>query len=331
MKTQKSILDNRIPSDEIPVLLTIFNRPDKTKAVIENLRKIKPKRLYIAADGPRPDRPEEVDRCRQARETATSIDWSCEIKTRFLENNIGVDPAVSSAIDWFFQNVEYGIILEDDCIVHPHFFDFCGELLVRYSDDERMMQISSLSPYDSRQYPYDYHFSQVFRPSGGWSTWRRAWKHYTSDVNCYGNEEAMAILKVYNSNYHMCRWKYNRLIAYKNGSLKKQFWSFWDVQWIMACSAQNGLNIVPEKNLMINIGFDEESTHTKKTNPIFENLQLQPLQFPLRHPPFVYSDYRPERTLEKRIYNSLPVKSRVMYILRQFKGALFYLRDMMPY
>ena len=152
----------RIPDEEIPVLLTIFNRPDKTRAVMENLRQIKPKRLFVAADGPRRDFPQDEEKCRLARQAATTTDWSCDVTTRFLEDNMGCDLAVPLGIDWFFRSVEYGIILEDDCIVHPHFFAFCGELLERYSNDQRIMQISSLSPYSAREHPYDYHFSRTF-------------------------------------------------------------------------------------------------------------------------------------------------------------------------
>jgi len=324
-----SLSHSRTPNEEIPVLLTIFNRPDKTRAVMENLRHIKPKQLFVAADGPRLDRPQDIEKCRLAREVATTVDWACDIKTRYLDDNMECDPAVSSAIDWFFDHVELGIILEDDCIIHAHFFAFCGELFVRYADDQRIMQISSFSPYATRKHPYDYHFSRMFRCSGGWGTWRRAWKHYTSDMNRYTDQEALAILKAYHLDHWKCLQQYRALLKSKNGSPNQ--WVHWDFQWNLACAAQNGLSIVPEKNLLINIGFDEDSTHTGQVNPIFENLQAQPLQFPLRHPRFVYADNEPERSLEQRIYRSLPLKSRCMYLLRRALGTMSYLREIMPY
>jgi hypothetical protein len=293
---------------------------------MENLRQIKPKRLFVAADGPRPSHLQDKEKCRLARQAATAVGWPCDIKTRFLDENIGCDPAVSSAIDWFFQNVEYGVILEDDCLPHPDFFSLCGELLGRYSDDQRIMQISSLSPYVPREHPYDYHFSRMFHCSGGWGTWRRAWKHFTFDMDRYSNREALAILKAYHPDHSKCLQQYRKFLQFKKGSF-----NHWDFQWNMACYAQNGLSIVPEKNLMINIGFDEDSTHTQRVNPVFENLKAQPLKFPLRHPPFVYADSQPERSLEKRIYRSLPVKSRCMYLLRRGLGVISYLRETMPY
>ncbi len=294
---------------------------------MENLRQIKPKRLFVVADGPRRNHPQDIEKCRLAREVVvTTVDWACDIKTRFLGDNMGCDPAVSSAIDWFFQKVEYGIILEDDGVIHPHFFAFCGELFVRYSDDLRIMQISSLSPYAAREHPYDYHFSRAFRCGGSWATWRRAWKHFTSNMDRYSDKEALAILKAYHPDHTICLQQYRKLLEFKKGSFNN-----WDFQWNMACYAQNGLSIVPEKNLMINTGFDEDSTHTRHMNSIFGNLQAQPLRFPLRHPPFVYADSHPERSLEKRTYRSLPLKSRCMYLLRRASGTITYLREVMPY
>lgn len=323
---EKELTMQCIPNEEIPVLLTIFNRPEKTKAVIENLRQIRPNRLFVAADGPRLDSPQDRENCRLARQAATDIDWACDINTRFLDVNIGCDPAVSSAIEWFFQNVEFGIILEDDCIIHPHFFTFCGEVFVRYFNDQRIMQISSLSPYAEREYPYDYHFSRAFRCSGGWGTWRRAWKHFTSNMDRYSDEEAFAILKAYYPDHTKCLQIYRKFLEFKKGSFNN-----WDFQWNMACYAQNGLSIVPEKNLMINIGFGEDSTHTNHMNPVFENIQVQPIKFPLQHPLIMYADSKPERILEKRIYRSLCLKSRCIYLLQRALGAISYLREVLPY
>ena len=243
--------------------------------------------------------------------------------------NIGVDPGVRTGMEWFFRHVEYGIMLEDDCILHPHFFTFCGELLARYYDDERVMQISSLSPYAPRKHPYDYHFSRMFRCSGGWATWRRAWKYYTSEMGRYSDQETFAILKACNWDYPKCLQQYKTLMEFQKGSRNQ--WVHWDFQWNMACHAQNGLAIVPEKNLMINIGFDEESTHTQEIDPIFQSLRTQPLVFPLRHPPLVYADSQPERSLEKKIYRNLSIKSRCVHVLRQVLGGIAYLSETLSF
>ena len=329
---QSSIhLSNCIPNEDIPVLLTIFNRPDLTRKVMDNLRNIKPKRLFVAADGPRPDRPQDIERCQLARQEAVAVDWPCEITTRFLDENLSVDPAVSSAINWFFEQVEFGIILEDDCIVHPDFFTLCGELFVRYADDLRIMQVSSLSPYEAREHPYDYHFSRTFRCSGGWGTWRRAWKYFNSDMRRYGDAEALEIMKAYHSDYYKLLWLHKKLVEIKSGDFFYPWWSHWDYQWNLVCASQNGLCIVPEQNLMENIGFDDDSTHTVNITPVFENLRTHSLDFPIRHPDFVHSDSQPERELGNRIFKSLSLKSRFLYMFRRMVGSIYYLSEVMPY
>jgi hypothetical protein len=320
---------NRIPSDAIPVLLILFNRPDMVKPVIENLRQVRPKRLFLAADGPRVGHPQDADKCRLAREAALSVDWDCHIETRFHETNLGCDPAVSSAIDWFFQQVECGILLEDDCLVHPDYFALCGELLERYREDERIMQIASFSPYPKREHSYDYHFSRRFRCSGGWATWRRAWIKFRSDMHQYQDRESWQILNAYHRDYLMLNRSYRSLIACRNG--KRTHWDHWDFQWNLSCNAQNGLSLVPEPNLMLNIGFGEDSTHTKEIDPIFHGLAFESLSFPLRHPPLVYADQEPEQGLEKRLYHALPLAGRCKWLLRHVLGAWMHFREMLPW
>ena len=303
--------------EKVPVLLTIFNRAETTRRVIEALRQIKPFHIFVAADGPRPDYPEDNEKCSLARQTALNIDWPCDLKTRFLDKNIGCDHAVSSAIGWFFEHVDYGIILEDDCIPHAHFFSFCDELFHRYADDQRIMQISGLAPYAPREYPYDYHFSRTFRCAGCWGTWRRAWKYFTFSLEQYREDEALEMFKAYYSDYAICRMQYLKFCQFKQG-----IYNYWDFLWNMACFSQNGLCIVPEKNLNFNIGFDLDATHTKDIPSVFENLKVFPLVFPLRHPPFVFADSRPERALEKVIHRRLPFKSRCGLHLRHALGAI---------
>jgi len=311
--------------EQVPVLLTIFNRAEKVRRVIEALRQIKPFYFFLAADGPRPEYPEDNEKCGLARQTALKIDWSCDLKTRFLDKNIGCDPAVSSAIGWFFEHVDYGIILEDDCIPHPDFFSFCDELFHRYADDQRIMQISGFAPYAEREYPYDYHFSRTFRCSGCWGTWRRAWKYFRFSLEQHREDEAREMLKAYYSDYATCRRQYLKFCQFKKG-----IYNYWDFLWNMACYSQNGLCIVPEKNLCLNIGFDPDATHTKDMPTVFENLKVSPLSFPLRHPPFVFADSRPERGLERIINRSLPFKSRCRLHLRHALGTIAYFFETLP-
>src|SRR4030042_6453503 len=147
-----------------PVLFLIFNRPDTTEKVFDEIRKAKPKKLFVAADGPRQDKQGEKEKVGRARQIVIDgIDWDCEIKTLFRDKNLGCKVAVSSAINWFFENEEMGIILEDDCLPHQSFFRFCGELLEKYKDDERIMVISGENLlFGRKRTNYSYYFSRYY-------------------------------------------------------------------------------------------------------------------------------------------------------------------------
>jgi len=272
--------------------------------------------LFITADGPRPDRSEDAEKCRITRQVALEIDWPCEVKTRFLDDNMGCDPCVSSAVTWFFKNVHEGVILEDDCVPHPHYFKFCQEMFERYSDDKRIMQVSGFSPYPKRQHPYDYHFSRAFRCGGGWGTWRRAWELYSESLDPY-RESITQIMNAYFPYSAKRRQRLDLFDRISRGSRNN-----WDFKWNVACYSQNALCIVPENNLVTNIGFDEEGTHTVAPNPLFSHRQVDALASPLRHPKYVFADTRPEYCLERNMYRSLALKSRCAYMLRHALGAL---------
>jgi len=173
-----------------PILFLIFNRPDTTQKVFNAIRKAKPKQFFIAADGSPPDREGEIEKCQKSRKIATSVDWDCEVKTLFRDKNLGCKIAISSAIDWFFENVEEGIILEDDCLPHQSFFWFCQELLEYYRNDTRIMHISGDNfQFGRKRGEGSYYFSK-YSHVWGWATWRRAWKCF--DINMKSFEEFKA-------------------------------------------------------------------------------------------------------------------------------------------
>jgi hypothetical protein len=227
---------------------------------------------------------------------------------------MGCDLSVSSAIDWFFSHVPYGVILEDDCISHPDFFPFCADMFERFADDQRIMQVSGLSPYPDRHHPFDYHFSRTFR-CWGWGTWRRAWSLYSESVDVYDGCVG-AILKAYYPHSVDFKIRYLRYQAFKDRKRDN-----WDFKWNLACYANNGLAVVPEKNLVINIGFDDDSTHTSNSSHWLAGLQSESLSFPLRHPLFVYADTGREATLRPTIHNNLNVKGRLVSRYRHLVGA----------
>ena len=164
------------------VLFLLFNRPDTTTHVFEKIRQIKPQRLYVASDGPRESYDGEIEKVIKAREIASKVDWPCELKTLFRDKNLGCKKGVSSAITWFFEHEEQGIILEDDCIPNLDFFNFCENLLIRYSRDKRIFTITG-SNFQNGKWRGDasYYFSKKFH-CWGWATWKRAWKLYQGDI-----------------------------------------------------------------------------------------------------------------------------------------------------
>jgi hypothetical protein len=269
---------------DTPILFLIFNRPDTTKLVFEAIRNIKPKQLFIAADGPRLDRPGEKEKCRETRSIITKIDWACEVKTLLQPINLGCKVGVSSAINWFFSEVEKGIILEDDCLPDLSFFPFCAELLEKYRDDSRIMMISGDNFLLSKEkVKYSYYFSK-YHFIWGWATWRRSWKLY--DVNMTNWPlllDDCNFLALFPGKQERRYWK-NILNKTFQGKIDT-----WDYQWALTKWIHNGLTICPKVNLIKNIGFSREATHTKR-EVLVANLESHAIPFPIKHPPFCYQD-----------------------------------------
>jgi hypothetical protein len=170
---------------DTPILFLVFNRPETTSIVFDEIKKIKPSRLFIAADGPRDSKLNEIHKCQEVRELFDTIDWPCELKTLYRQENLGCKIAVSSAITWFFEQVEYGIILEDDCLPDLTFFEFCSELLLKYEKDNEVMMIGGNNfhkkPLEISSSYYFTNYPHIW----GWATWRRAWSNYNLDVSDY--------------------------------------------------------------------------------------------------------------------------------------------------
>jgi hypothetical protein len=272
------------------VLLLIFNRPDLTEQVMEQIRKAQPPQLFVGADGPRADRPDDSENCEEAREVATDVEWDCEVHTLFREENLGCKQAVSSAITWFFEHVEAGIILEDDCVPHSTFFPYCADLLQRYRHDERVMTISgdNFQPAE-RTYDASYYFS-VYNHVWGWATWRRAWQHYEGNIPAWDSLKGTGWLEGWLGTEEEARyWEsiFDRVAREEIDS--------WAYPWTFSCWREHGLTILPATNLVSNIGFDERSTHTASEESDAARLPVDPLSFPLRHPSGMVRDYEADR------------------------------------
>jgi len=169
-----------------PVLFLVYKRPDTTRQVFEAIRQAKPPRLYVAADGPKKNVPGEAEKVKQVREIISNgVDWDCEVKTLFRDENLGCKYGPVEGINWFFKNEEEGIILEDDTLPSQSFFWFCQELLERYKDDTRIMVISGDNFQNGiTRGTCSYYFSR-YNHIWGWASWRRAWKYYSVDMKLW--------------------------------------------------------------------------------------------------------------------------------------------------
>ncbi len=294
---------------QCPVLLIIFNRPETTKLVFEAIRKAKPTRLYIAADGPRPDVTGDAENCIAARKIVEHIDWDCKVETRFCTQNLNCGVAPSSAFTWFFQHEEEGIILEDDCLPSQSFFWYCQELLERYRNDPRVMHIGGNNFFNGWQKDSDY--SYYFSRSGyiwGWATWRRAWEKFDYTIKLYQKAKERNFFKYFFLN------RFERL--YRLEKLDKTFEAnrkvdWWDYQWDFARYAHGGLAIVPNTNLVKNLGFGKLATHTKNGNSTRANMEALDIEFPLHHPPFMIRDMESDKK-----YFKVLMKDSIIYKFR---------------
>lgn len=257
-----------------PVLFLVFNRLDTTKKVFEEIIKAKPKQLFIALDGPR-NQEEKIKTDAVRKYVLDNIDWRCEVKTLLRDKNLGCKYAVAGAIDWFFENVEQGIILEDDCVPSQSFFRFCQEMLEKYKEDTRIMQVGGTNVMSGKNYgPESYFFSTKLSP-WGWATWKRSWALYDIKMDNYEKLKSRGLLKMMKDQI------FTGIIGRKGyKDLRSGKMDTWDYQWYTSCILNNGLGIISKINLIRNIGF-LEGTHT--TNGMDnKSLPRQELNFPLR-------------------------------------------------
>jgi len=264
-----------------PVLFIVFNRPDLVAQSFQAIRQYRPDRLYIAADGPRPDRESDTLLCKKTRDTVSGmIDWECDVHTLFREENAGCGRGVSEAISWMFEREDYGIILEDDCLPSCSFFLFCEQLLLKYKEEENVMQINGHNPSALKAKGNAYAFSR-YPKIWGWATWKRAWEKFDFKMDywplyrksgAYLKDfpllEAFIHGKVWNSYYKELRTA---------GKIRA-----WDIQWSVAVFMNRGLCVVPEMNLVRNIGVGVDATNNFYSSG--EKQELGELSFPLIHP-----------------------------------------------
>lgn len=256
----------------VPILFLVFNRPAQTTRVFETIRQARPQRLFVAADGPRPGRAGEGALCAETRRLATAIDWPCEIKTLFRETNLGCGAAVSGAISWFFENVEEGIILEDDCLPNPDFFKFCAVMLERYRDNEKVGTIGGVHCLPAELEMNRSHYASKYFQMWGWASWRRFWQHYDFSMSTATDQGWRDIFRA--THPVQLEAKFWHLIYQK---LKSGGFDTWDFQVCFTAWQQRAVHIMPSKNLVSNLGYGSDATHTNFASQMSE-LSTFPLE-----------------------------------------------------
>lgn len=290
-----------------PILFLVFNRLEQAMLVFEQIKLQQPDQLFIAADGPRTDRPEEAAQCELVRMAVLKcIDWPCKVETLFRTDNLGCGKAVSSAIDWFFSHVEEGIILEDDCLPDGTFFPFCTTLLERYRLDENIMHING-SNYQMGTLRGDgsYYFSR-YAHVWGWATWRRAWQHYDFSLDRYRDFSRQGL---------------NIFLQSELQSIFDAQADTWDIQWFMTVWFNKGWVITPNVSLVKNIGFGEQATHTY-TIPQWLKKIVHGKIAEIRHPEQNNIDEEADSYTISTLYNPNKLTIRLKKIVRN--NAILY-------
>jgi FAD/FMN-containing dehydrogenase len=276
-------------STSVPVLLILFRRPDATRQVFDAIREAQPPVLFLAADGPRDHRPDDEAKCQQARAVVENVDWDCTVHRDFRDDNLGCGRRPASAIDWVFEHVDRAIILEDDCVPNPSFFRFCEEMLDRYADASHVMHVNGNTfGLDQRRWSdYSYGFGN-YPQAWGWATWRRAWKSFDFHMTDWPAFRDAGMVESLDGGVRAAQRridKWERVYGTEDPEI-------WDYQWHFAVSRQSGLAVVPQRNLVSNIGHNEDATHTVNPESERANIARHPLSFPLQHPPYIVSDPR---------------------------------------
>lgn len=285
------------------VAFLIFNRPELTQIVFEAIRKAKPRKLLVVADGPRIDKIGETEKCEAVRAVIETVDWECEVIQNYSDTNLGCKKRISSGLDWVFSEVEEAIIIEDDCLPTASFFQYCKTLLDRFRHNELVMMIGGSNFQDgNRRTPYSYYFSKYMHV-WGWATWRRAWQTYDVAMKTWPETKANQLLKVRCLDPYEQRYWENIFDKVFAGEVDT-----WDYQWMYNCWAQGGLSIIPNANLISNIGFGPEATHTPYHTP-WANLATQDL-WDLSHPPYLFQNFEADLYILENHYGSKGLRSQ---------------------
>lgn len=294
-----------------PVVFIIFNRPDTAEKVFSQIAKVKPQKLLVIGDGARPAKDGEIDMVMKTRAILKKVDWECEVITNFSTVNLGCMKRVSSGLDWVFSLVEEAIILEDDCLPDISFFRFCQELLEKYRLDNRISMIGGSNFQGNKKYGNGSYYYSRYAHIWGWATWSRAWKKY--DVNAaiwpefYRENCLNGLIKSRDEQRHWIKVFF--------GVFKGDI-DTWDYQWVLTAWSQGWLSIIPNTNLISNIGFGAGATHTTSAS-LLSNMPAGEMSFPLEHPKIFLPAWEADEKTGKDQY----ISSIFRKIIRKLKTA----------
>lgn len=272
---------------DTPVVLIIFNRPELAEETFRAIRKASPKQLFVIADGPRKNHPKDEENCLRSREVVNLVDWECEVIKIFSSENMGAGLRPATGITEVFRQVDQAIILEDDCLPNETFFKYCEFLLDRYKEEEQVMNICGTNLLGKWKADQQSYFFSNLGNVWGWATWSRAWKHYDFEMKLWGEEYAKDKIKNVLRNDLIFEDRKKRFESVFHGELN----SAWDHQWLFARLLKGGLSINPSVNLVSNIGFSADATHTKNSNDKRAGLPTYEMSLPLRPPASNEIDY----------------------------------------
>ena len=302
---------------KVPIAFIIFNRPETTRRVFEQIAKVRPIRLHIIADGPRSDVPEDSNRCRQARQIIEEINWDCDVTFDYSETNMGIKERISSGLNGLFSNVKSAIILEDDCLPNRSFFYYCEQLLSRFENDPRVMMISGTNfSGNIKPNTYSYYYS-IFPLIWGWATWASSWEHFDGSMRLWPEVRDRGLLAGLFPNPRHRRYWDKRLQLTYEGRLDT-----WDYCWILACWLNRALTTIPSGNLVGNIGFGSQATHTVGSHSPWMDMHTQDLAFPLVHPPYLIPDAVADKNTQEKVFREhmlAPIKKRLKLWLQKIE------------
>lgn len=281
------------------VAFCIFNRPEPTARVFAEIRKERPRRLLVIGDGPRSDRPGDAALVRATREIVGGVDWPCDVEYCFSDINLGCRDRISSGLSWAFERAESLVVLEDDCLPGGDFFPFMRELLGRYRDDQRVMMISGDFFLGAPQSADSYYFSR-WTHIWGWGTWRRAWRHFDPAIRSWPLiRPTAALAHAVDGADEESHWR-QVFDQVHDGAIDT-----WDFSWQFACWMQGGLAVLPNVNLVTNIGFGADATHTVDARSPLAGMPAGRLGM-LRHPNAMVRNRDADRMTWERIFRPSP-------------------------